>query len=488
MDKNIIKNSPFTGSEAGGRAEEHKKQELFVPLNAQALTLQHCDTTSIIEVWRNDTLRLDHTAEDKRALLKINDATLKLTNMENHRRRCLYFKTGRIDTSWWTAWARRTEDGYKEVYKTLGSRNYHEACRRISESWKSFQELMEAKKEGRLPDWLEPHPPSTKKDHMEIVVRSDEYEVDDENKILYLRFGTRDKRTILAIPYRGELRWLKNATTKGRLIISFDDLEECFYASVASKVKINAAVPRTVHYAGVDIGIRILAATAITNGQALLYKGGPLLSTYHRFEEKLSMLDKRLSTETDEDALRELKKRRKGLYRRLKRRRRQTFANVALHLARELRDCNANVVFIGLPKDIVRDKPYKEVVSLWSYNEFLKRLAYTLENFNIALYGVSEKNTSKVCPVCGEKAERVNRGTLLCPKGHLTHSDVAGAANILARGLQALGINVSMPHYFHFKTFFPGPDGIREPRHSSDLATDISDSQRRNNCQKNYFF
>jgi len=44
-----------------------------------------------------------------------------LINMENYRRRHLFFETGKIDYSWMSAWARRKAE-YYSIYKLLGSR------------------------------------------------------------------------------------------------------------------------------------------------------------------------------------------------------------------------------------------------------------------------------------------------------------------------------------------------------------------------------
>jgi hypothetical protein len=96
-----------------------------------------------------DTLRLLTTPELDDFLQRVGDATAKLINMENYRRRHLFFETGRIDYSWMSAWARRKAEHYS-IYKLLGSANFHEACRLIGEQWKSFVGLLKAAKEGRL--------------------------------------------------------------------------------------------------------------------------------------------------------------------------------------------------------------------------------------------------------------------------------------------------------------------------------------------------
>ena len=81
---------------------------------------------------RTDTLRFLTTPELDELLQRVGDATARLINMENFRRRRLFFETGKIDYSWMSAWARRRAE-YFEIYKLLGSANFHEACRLIGE-------------------------------------------------------------------------------------------------------------------------------------------------------------------------------------------------------------------------------------------------------------------------------------------------------------------------------------------------------------------
>ena len=79
-----------------------------------------------VRVMRTDTLRLLTSPELDDFLRRVGDATAKLINMENYRRRRLFFEGRGIDCSWMSAWARRKAE-YFEIYKLLGSRNFHEA-------------------------------------------------------------------------------------------------------------------------------------------------------------------------------------------------------------------------------------------------------------------------------------------------------------------------------------------------------------------------
>jgi len=130
-------------------------EEGLVPLNAWAQPLVgHRDDpcgsggskgqAQAVRVWRCDTVRLLPTQEQEELLWRVGDAVAKLINMENYRRRQLFFEGRGIDKSWKSAWERR-ETEYAEIRKLLGSVNFHETCKAIGEQWKSFLELLKAK-------------------------------------------------------------------------------------------------------------------------------------------------------------------------------------------------------------------------------------------------------------------------------------------------------------------------------------------------------
>jgi len=345
--------------------------------------------------------------------------------------------------------------------------NYHEACRFVSERWKSFKELLKAKRQGRLTAWQEPRPPGyAKKDGHRtptLVIRCDAYEVDTARKALHIRLGAQNRRATLSIPFKGELRWLTESATKGRLIVKYDAIKQRFYASIAVRVTIKDvahSVPQTVHYAGIDLGIRVLATVAINNGEALLYKGGALKAHYYFLMTKIATLDNVLAKTEEMDAV--LKEKRRLLYDKLRRRRQQVFTNLAAHIAKKLEEYDVAVAFVGIPKNIARNLPGTRNTNLWGYRQLIKRLAVTLENHHIALFAVDEHGSSKTCPFCGAPGERITRGLLRCPNGHLIHADVSAAANLLKRGLEMLNIDVSLPQRFHFRSYVAGPTQGRQ--------------------------
>jgi len=280
------------------RGLEPRALELeVVPLNAWArLLLELCGdprtsggsgAQALQRVARTDTLRLLTTPELDDFLRRIGDVTAKLINVENFRRRRLFFEAGKIDYSWMSAWSRRFTD-YFEIYKLLGSKNFHEACRLIGEQWRSFVGLLKAAKEGELEPWQRVRPPGYRKRDGQrvpiVVVRFDNYRIDLERRVLRLGYWN------VSIPFKGELRWLtKPGAKQGCLIIVYDPVKKRWYARVSVEVALESKLNVSGLKAGIDLGRERLIAfvTEPINGSgegvALLYRGGPLKSDYFYF-------------------------------------------------------------------------------------------------------------------------------------------------------------------------------------------------------------
>jgi len=393
-----------------------------------------------VRVVRVDTLRLLPSSRLEDFLWRVGDATAKLINMENFRRRRLFFETGKIDCSWMSAWVQRKAE-YFEIYKLLGSANFHETCRLIGEQWRSFVGLLKAAREGRLEPWQQVRPPGFRKDKDGqrvpiIVVRFDNYKVDLERKVIRLGYWN------LSIPFTGKPRWLTKPGAKlERLTITYDPVKKRWYARVSVEVTLERKLDNGGLKAGIDLGRERLIAFVTEplngggEGVALLYRGGPLKADYFYFEKKIAEIDKMLSNPKLEETDRcVLKDERRRLYEKRKRHRDQVFANSAAHLARMCPELGVSAVFIGGLRGIAHDKPGKGNTNMWSYRKQKLRLATTLENHGIAVFEIPEDNTSRVCTRHGCEVVRKPRGLAWCPYGHTMHSDLNAAMNILARG------------------------------------------------------
>ncbi|MCC6050736.1 MAG: transposase, partial [Thermofilum sp.] len=392
-----------------------------------------------MQVVRTDTLRLLTTPELDDFLRRVGDATARLINMENFRRRKQFFEGRGIDYSWMSAWARRFAE-YFEIYKLLGSENFHEACRLISDQWKSFLGLLRAAKEGKLEPWQKVRPPGYRKDKDGqripiVVVRYDNYCIDLERKMLHLGYWN------VSIPFKGKPRWLTRPEAKqGRLIIVYDPVKRRWYARISVEVTLERKLNHGLK-AGIDLGRERLIALVTEpingggEGVALLYRGGPLKSDYFYFEKRIAEIDKMLSDpkleEADRSVLKEIRRR---FYERRRRRRDQVFANSAVHLIRVCEELGVAALLLGYPRGVARDKPGKGNTNMWSYRRFKQRLAVTAENRGIPVFEIPEDGTSKTCARHGCEVVRGPRGLVRCPHGHAMHSDVNAAMSILKRG------------------------------------------------------
>jgi putative transposase len=323
----------------------------------------------------------------------------------------------------------------------------------VGEQWKSFKELLKLKERLKLE--LRVNRPSRKRKRMTVFVGHDNYRIDAQRKVLHLGYWN------IEVAFKGELRWLPQGK-QGRLIIVYDPMKGKWYARVSVEVSLQpSSIPELK--AGVDLGREIMAAVAVEDGHALLYRGGPLKSEYYYHERKIAEIDRALadpkSEEVDRSVLRE---KRRWLYSRMKRRREQTFANLAAHMARMLADRGVSVVFVGYPRNIAREKPGKGNSNAWSYWELITRMSVTLENYGIALFEVPENGTSKTCARHGCEVVRMPRGLVKCPCGHVMHADVNAALNILARGARLLGFTVELPKRLRVLGFVPTPKRIIE--------------------------
>ena len=467
--------APGLGLRSAGKSKRTKikkkidgRDVIVEPLNAWArLIIEHngdprgsgVSGAWAVRVWRCETLRLLPTPELEGLLWRVGDAAARLVNMENYRRRQRFFGGKGIDYSWRSAWdMRKTE--YAEIYRLLGSANFHEACRLIGEQWKSFAELLKAEREGGLPPWMNPRPPGYRKRSGErvpiIVVRFDNYRVDLGKRVLHLGYWNMD------IPFKGKPRWLiKPNVRQGRLIITYDPIERRWYAHISVRVPLERGHSGS-GFMGVDLGREVLVAAVTSDGTALLYKGKALRSDYFYFEKRIAEIDKALSDPRAEEADRAvLWEERKRLYEKRRRRRDQTFANTASHLENEAVRRDVGVVFIGYPWNISQDKPGKGNTNMWGQRRLMLRLATTLENAGIPAFAVSEDGTSRECAYHKVEVQRKPRGLVHCPHGHTMHADVNGGLGIMLRGMEALGIKAELPRQIRVLSFLATPGGVK---------------------------
>jgi len=328
----------------------------------------------------------------------------------------------------------------------------------VSEAWRSFAELLRERGEGKLPPWLNPRPPGYRKRGGErvpiVIVRADNYRVDAERRVIRLGYWNID------VQFTGKLRWLsKPGAKRGRMEITYDPIKKRWYAHISVRVTLERKGVGG-GFMGIDLGREVLVAAVTSSGDALLYKGSALKSDYFYFERKIAEIDRALSglEEADRSALAEERRR---LFEKRKKRRDQAHTNVAAHLKSEALRRDIGIVLIGYPWGISQEKPGKGNTNMWGQRRQLQRLAITFENAGIPVFAVSEDGTSRECAYHNVEVQRKPRGLVTCPHGHTLHSDVNAALNIMARGLEALGIRAQLPKRIRVLSFLATPGGVK---------------------------
>lgn len=99
-----------------------------------------------------------------------------------------------------------------------------------------------------------------------------------------------------------------------------------------------------------------------------------------------------------------------------------------------------NVVIVlgdlkGIRKSVKgKGRRFNRIVSNRPYYKLTQYITYKAEWEGVGVYQISEKNTSKICHVCGQKGKRVTQGLFKCPNCDLEYNaDLNGAINIAKR-------------------------------------------------------
>ena len=318
----------------------------------------------------------------------------------------------------------KTEKEVYKKYKHVLKVNAQQVTRKNAEDWRSFFSLIKERKEGKLPKWFKPRPPGywidkNGKYKLIIIIRNDRYEVNEENRAIYLK----DFKLILK--FKGKLKWHGK---QGRLEIIYNEARRSWYAYIPVEVEKLIESNGNLR-ASVDLGIVNLATVYIEDGTWYIFKGGSVLSQYEYYSKKISRVQKVLARHR-QNRSRKLKL----LYDKRKRFLKHASNSMVRKIMKELREKGIGEVIIGYPKEINRNHGNKLTVNFWNYSYIIRRFEEIGEELGIKISKVDEAHTSKTCFLCGEahKSGRVKRGLFKCPRvGKVINADLNGAINII---------------------------------------------------------
>ncbi|UVE50677.1 transposase [Haloferax larsenii] len=196
--------------------------------------------------------------------------------------------------------------------------------------------------------------------------------------------------------------------------------------------------------AGIDLGIKNLAAVSYSTGDHELYPGNALKTDERYFAKEIAKCNSSRSN--------------KALWLRRKRseRRSHYLHAVTRHIVEECVERGVGTIAVGNLEGIREDDETGEVrnwgdrgnegLHRWAFDRFTNLLTYKAKAEGIAVVVVSERDTSKTCSCCGQKrdANRVERGLYVCRGCNaVMNADSNGAENIRCRLDQAEKVTLS---------------------------------------------
>ena len=221
------------------------------------------------EMRRTVTIRLLPGKDTEAKLKVLCSLSSKLWNEVNYARRRMLFETKRVDL-------KGTYKEFYEKYKTLiGSATAQQILNKNNEAWRSFFSLLKAKKEGRLPPFMNMvNPPGYRKRGgkriLWTVLRNDQYRIEGD----YVVIKGLGAVGSLRVRFSGRIHIIGK---QGRAEIRYDADEKKWYIHVSFEAEEKMIRDKRVRVpmkplgdkvAGVDIGINNLLAVYVNDGSA----------------------------------------------------------------------------------------------------------------------------------------------------------------------------------------------------------------------------
>ncbi len=264
--------------------------------------------------------------------------------------------------------------------------------------------------------------------------------------------GTLSGRTTITYQgYEQHLTLIRQGASIGDAKLWYDQPKKTFYLLVSLEIDVaEPACSQLGEVVGVDVGIRYLAVTSTSTGEASFHPGKRVRHKANHY----ARLRKRLQHKGTRGAIRKL--------RRIERRERRLKAQANHQISKQIITQHPHAL-IGLEQltDIrertkrrkrkrkkngkgferVSPKARKanRVYSQWSFAELHALISYKAALSDSRAIKVDADYTSKACPVCGHTADenRPQKGLLfVCQQCHYTlHADLVGARNVTMRTL-----------------------------------------------------
>ena len=365
---------------------------------------------------------------DERLLRDLLDASASLWNELNYERRQQFFDG---ESVWDTA------DYRKQYVDVTGSGTAQQVIRKNKFAWNSFFSALDDWHNGERDE--RPSPPGYwgNEDNgreLRTFIRNDLYtlETGDRSRI-EIPVGSAlkdeyDHTGRLRLEVAGDPKW---DGKQGQLQIEYDEIDDTFRAFQPVTVPDSQQdSPLASEEAALDVGANNLIACTTTTGQQYLYEGRDLFDRFRETTNEIARLQSKLREG------RYSSNRIQQLYQKRTRRRDHAQEALAQDLMERLYTDGVETVYVGDLTDVLSTHWCAEVNAkthqFWAFRTFIDRLSYTAEEYGISIEVVSEADTTRTCPVCGEQEETDRDGDVFrCPCGHEAHADLCASRTFL---------------------------------------------------------
>jgi putative transposase len=396
---------------------------------------------------RSNCMRIDPTKKQTQDLRLLGDRVSRLYNAANYECRQAFLKKEGVPTG--AELERRMKN--TQEYKSLPSDIAQEVLKKLSEAWKSYWKLRKEWDKDAVKN-QKPGLPSYRKDRKTNkrptdwvpIKHSRSYNLDakDVNIVLPKDLRKKHPQGRIHIAYRGHIRFNGEG---GRAELQYDKVRKRWYFSYSVEVN-NPPKVEEGKSAAIDLGVRILASLSIEGvAQALHLSGRDVMKDWDYLGNAIADEQSMLGTSRGKRTSQKDKDRpshSRGLsllFIKRKFRVRHAMKCVAKEVTEHCLQHGVSTVYLGWPKNILRDVKYRQpawaerIHNFWAFNKTLGYLENALENVGIQAIRVGERGTSSECCYCQSKdVIRKPRHLLTCKACEKKiHSDQGGSRNML---------------------------------------------------------
>jgi putative transposase len=371
------------------------------------------------------------SAADERLFRELLDASASLWNEVNYERRQALFDR-HDDPDIDSVWDVDDKAVYGRYNGVLGAATTRSVIRKNDQAWRSFFACLEADDETARPPGYWGNEEDGRV--LRSYIRNDSYTLETgERSRLEIPVGKDlkdkyDHTGRLRLEVCGRPHWHGK---QGQLELQYDDHAGTYKAYQPVTVPDSRQdSPLASHEAALDVGANNLVACTTSTGRQYIYDGRNLFDRFRETTLHIGEYQRQLAE--DEYSSRRIR----SLYRKRTRRRDHAMNALARDLFERLHEGGVATVYVGDLTDVLKThwsaEANEKTHQFWAYRKFLNRLATTAEEYGIAVEAKPETDTTRECPVCGEKSETErSEDSFWCPCGYEGHADLDASVKFL---------------------------------------------------------